>query len=100
MSPQSDKAYAMYLYFIDADGNEFTPTLFNLTTPYTTTKNASSYSATESALENFVLTDYISFQRFRRSPLYIYFYRYGDSACTTKFYWSLSLSRTNLVPLP
>jgi hypothetical protein len=98
MTSQGDKEYAMYIEFQDTAGTTFNSFLFNLTTPYTIYKNASTFSnSTYSNIENYILTDYIDFSGFSGSDLTIHFYRYGDSSCITDFSWLLSLSKNNLV---
>jgi hypothetical protein len=97
MTTQSDKAYAMYVVFLDNVGNPFQTWLFNNNTPYTTYKNSSSYGNTSSQIENFVYTDYVDFSGATGSPITIQLWRFGDNNCQTDFNWLLTLSKTNLV---
>jgi hypothetical protein len=97
MTTQSDKAYGMYVVFLDSASNPFQTWLFNNNTPYTTYKNSSSYGNTSSQIENFVYTDYVDFSGASGSPITIQLWRYGDNTCQTDFNWLLTLSKTNLV---
>jgi len=97
MTTQSDKAYAMYIIFLDNVGTPFQTWAFNNSTPYTTYKNSSSYGNTSSQIENFVYTDYVDFTGASGGPITIQLWRYGDNTCQTDFNWLLTLSKTNLV---
>ena len=94
---QIDKAYAMYIEFIDNNSNSFQSFCFNLTTPFTTHKNNSTYSATSTAIENYCLTDYIDFAGSSGGPFIIRLWRYGDNNYSCDFNAVLTLSKTNLV---
>lgn len=96
---QSDKAYAMYIEIRDVNGtgNDYSGFLFNQNTPYTTYKNSSSYSATNTQIENYVYTDYYDFSGATGSPLEIRLWRYADNTMSCEFSWLVTLSKNNLV---
>lgn len=94
---QTDRAYAMYLEFVDNNSNAFQSFCFNYNTPFTTHKNNSTYSATSNAVENYCYTDHIDFTGSSGGPFDIRLWRYGDNNYTCDFNAILTLSKTNLV---
>ena len=94
---QTDKAYAMYLEFVDSNSNAFQSFCFNLNTPFTTHKNNSTYSATSNSIENYCYTDHIDFTGSSGGPFDIRLWRYGDNNYNCDFNAILTLSKTNLV---
>ena len=99
MTKQTDKAYAMYIEVrdINGTGNDYTGFLFNKSTPFTTHKNASTYTATNSQIENYQYTDYFDFSGATGSPLEIRLWRYADNTMSCDFGWLVTLSKNNLV---
>jgi hypothetical protein len=99
MTNQSDKAYAMYIEIRDVNGtgNDYQGFLFNQNTPYTTRKNPSTYSATNTQIENYVYTDYYDFSGATGSPLEIRLWRYAENSMSCDFSWLVTLSKNNLV---
>jgi len=94
---QTDKAYAMYLEFVDNNNNSFQSFCFNFNTPFTTHKNHSTYSATSNSIENYCYTDHIDFNGSTGGPFDIRLWRYGDNNYSCDFNAILTLSKTNLV---
>lgn len=94
---QTDKAYAMYLEFVDSNSNAFQSFCFNYNTPFTTHKNNSTYSATSNSIENYCYTDHIDFTGSSGGPFDIRLWRYGDNNYNCDFNAILTLSKTNLV---
>jgi len=99
MTNQSDKAYAMYIEIRDVNGSsiDYQGFLFNQNIPFTTHKNNSTYTATNSQIENYCYTDYYDFTGATGSPLEIRLWRYADNPMSCDFSWLLTLSKTNLV---
>jgi hypothetical protein len=98
MSPQTDKAFAMYLEFIDSTGNPFSGFSFNYSYPFTTRKNNSTYTFTSNNSENFCWTDHIDFSSGTSGgPFTINLHRYADNPMSGEFNAIISLSKTNLV---
>ena len=97
MTNQDDKEYAMYIQILDMNNNPFEANLFNLQTPFTTHKNASTYSNTSNHSENYCWTDWIDLNGCQGSPLTINVWIWASQPITADYAWSLTLSKTNLV---
>jgi hypothetical protein len=99
MTDQTNTEYAMYIVIRDVYGssNEYQGFLFNQVTPYTTNKNASTYTASNSQIENYIYTDYFDLSGVTGSPLEIRLLRYANTGMTCEFNWLLTLSKNNLV---
>ena len=97
MSNQSDKALAIYIEILDNNFTSFVPFNFNLNTPFTTHKNNSTYTQTDTQSENYCWSDYVNFSGTLGTPLSINLWWSADNPLSCDFSWTLSMTKTNVV---
>lgn len=98
MNDQTNKELAMYIEFEDTNNIIYNGFLFNQTTPFTTHKNASTYTASSQQSENYGWTDYFDFTGMNGAvPLTFRLMWFANSPNNFNMNLFLTLTRTNLI---
>ena len=97
MTNQTDKAYAMYLEFVDNNSTSYTGICFNQNTPFTTHRNSSTYTATVSDCQNYCWSDHIDFSGSSGGSFSVHLWRYADNPMSCDFIAIITLSKTNIL---
>ncbi|NBU05618.1 MAG: hypothetical protein EBT39_04640 [Sphingobacteriia bacterium] len=101
-SNPTDKGMGIYIDFIDAASNVYTPITYNATTPYSADQKIFGYNAGVGNYFPFNYTDYVDFAGLFNTatanfPLDVRINFAADSGLSTQFNMLITLTRTNLI---
>jgi hypothetical protein len=102
VSSMTDKGMGIYIDFIDATSNVYTPITYNLNTPFSIDRKDFGYGAGNGPYIPINWTDYVDLAPLYNTgtanfPLDMRIYFAGDSSLSSSYNMLLTLTRTNIV---